>query len=198
MPETVTCSVTAAVAGTPYIQTSSVTANSVERATPSLSAALSGTLSVRTDNTTGTLSLTAIGSIVTSSVIDLFWVGGSRRNVTCGTVSGTTVPISGGSGDSLPAAATAITCMIPTQVGFAADATSTGVAVVAACQTNGWVVFRNSTTVIYAAQVRGGYGAVIWVTGMGANPLASLAVTNVLFSHGDSTQSQTLTAAVVY
>lgn len=198
MPETSSYSVQASAAGAVYIQQSTVTANSVERATPTLSAAKTGTLTTRTNNTDGTLTMDSGHGFTTSAVIDLFWSGGSRRNVTVGTVSTNSVPISGGSGDNLPTNNTAITAMLPTQVTFAADGTSTAVQVIGACPVNGWVVFRNSTTVVYACQIRAGVLANIWVTGMGSNPISSAAITNVLFSHADSTQSQTLTASVIY
>lgn len=198
MPEAFEYTVTTAVAGVPYAKRVAVTSTSVERATPSVAAAKAGSLTTRTDNTSGTLTMDAGHGFTTSAVIDLFWAGGSRRNVTVGTVSGNSVPVSGGSGDNLPLAATAVTAMLPTQIAFSADATSTGQAVVAACPVNGWVVFRNSTTVLAAYQIRAGQGCDIWMTGLGANPLAAAAVTNVLFSHADATQPQTLTALAAF
>ncbi len=198
MPETPTFSVQTAVAGTQYIQNGSVTANGVERRTPTLAAAKVGTLTTRTDDNTGTFTMVTGHGFITSDVVDVFWSGGSRRGMTA-TVTGDSAVLDGGSGDVLPIATTGITAMEPTEEAFAADATATGVCVVAACPVNGYVVFRDaSDVVLYTCQIRAGYLAVIWVTGMGANPLVSAAVANVLFSHGDSTQSQTLTAAVVY
>lgn len=67
-----------------------------------------GTLSTRTNNSDGTLTLTANHGIETGDVIDLYWSGGSRRNVTVGTVSVNSVPISSGAGTNLPVQATAI------------------------------------------------------------------------------------------
>lgn len=71
-----------------------------------------GTLTTRTDNETGSLTMSS-GShdITTGSTIDLYWTGGSRHGITVGTVSGTTVPIGAddsGTGDNLPTASTAI------------------------------------------------------------------------------------------
>ena len=64
-----------------------------------------GTLSTRTDDETGTLTLADGHGISTSQVIDLYWDGGSRRNITVGTVAGNSVPIgadNSGDGDDLP------------------------------------------------------------------------------------------------
>lgn len=196
MPEVATYSVQANVAGTPYIQNNSVSGTNVERATPSVAAAKTGTLTTRTDDNTGTFTMTTGHGFVTSDVVDVFWLGGSRRGMTA-TVTGDSAVLDGGSGDVLPIATTAITAMEPTTVTMAADTTSTGVVVVAQCAVNGFVVFFNSTTPILTCQIRAGVLASIWVTGMGSNPLAS-AITSVKFSHGDSTQSQTMTAAVVF
>lgn len=70
-----------------------------------------GTLSTRTDNETGTLTLSSGHAITTGMVIDLYWSGGKRTGITVGTVSGTSVPIGAddsGAGDNLPAQDTAI------------------------------------------------------------------------------------------
>lgn len=196
MPENVTSNVTVAIAGVSYSQAISATGTNVERATPTVSAAKAGSLTTWTDANTGTFTMDPGHGFTTSDLIDLFWSGGSRRNMTA-TVTGDSVVLDGGSGDNLPVVSTAITAMLPTQVAFSADATSTGVAVAANCPVNGWVVFRNSTTVLVAYQIRADILSNVWVTGLGTNPLASLAVTNVLFSHA-STSSQTMAAAVVF
>lgn len=68
-----------------------------------VAAAYTGTLTTRTDNTTGTLTMGSSGhGITTAAVFDLYWSGGSQYNVTAGTVSGTSIPFSLGSGDNLP------------------------------------------------------------------------------------------------
>ena len=75
-----------------------------------LAASQAGSLTTRTDDNTGTITMTS-GShtIATGNTVDIYWSGGVRYGVTVGTVSGTSVPIDLGSGDVLPAAATAIT-----------------------------------------------------------------------------------------
>lgn len=80
----------------------------------SVVASQAGTLTVRTNNTDGSITAT-IGSghgISTADRVDLWWdVGGvrsRRRGVTVGTVAGAVIPITGGSGDNLPSASAAI------------------------------------------------------------------------------------------
>lgn len=76
----------------------------------SLPAAETGVLTTRTSDSVGTITMDDAGhTIQTADVIDLFWTGGGvRYGVTVGTVSGTSVPITGGSGDVLPASSTAL------------------------------------------------------------------------------------------
>lgn len=83
--------------------------NSGFTGTSSFKAALSE-LTTRTSATVGTITAPSGHGISTSDVIDVFWMEdfGSygtakiRRGVTVGTVSGTSIPISGGLGDDLP------------------------------------------------------------------------------------------------
>ena len=70
-----------------------------------------GTLSTRTDNETGTLTLSTGHAITTGMIIDLYWSGGKRTGITVGTVSVNSVPIgadNAGAGNNLPTEATAI------------------------------------------------------------------------------------------
>lgn len=74
-----------------------------------LPVAWAGTLTTRTDNANGTITMADAGHVITtSSRVDLFWEGGSRRNVIVGTVSGTSVPITPGEGDNLPTQGSAL------------------------------------------------------------------------------------------
>ena len=75
-----------------------------------LPAAEGGSLTTRTSDTVGTITMTDAGhTITTGAVIDIFWSGGKQYAVTVGTVSGTSVPFTGGTGDVLPASSTAVT-----------------------------------------------------------------------------------------
>lgn len=83
-----------------------------------------GTLSTRTDDETGTLTLESGHGITTGAIIDLYWSGGSRRNITVGTVSGTSVPIGAddsGFGSNLPTATTAVIACVQTEFNVSID-----------------------------------------------------------------------------
>lgn len=69
-----------------------------------------GELTTRTSDTVGTATMDeASHSITTGMTVNIFWDGGVRYGVTVGTVSGTSVPFSLGSGDNLPIATTGLT-----------------------------------------------------------------------------------------
>lgn len=81
-----------------------------------------GSLTTRTSDSVGTITMTeALHTIATGNTIDIYWSGGVRYAVTVGTVSTTSVPISGGSGDVLPAAATAVTVVVPKSANITID-----------------------------------------------------------------------------
>ena len=86
-----------------------------------LPAAKTGTLTTRTDNTDGELTMSASHGITTGATIDIYWSGGSRYGVTVGTVATNAVPISGGAGDNLPIATTAITATLRTTANLYID-----------------------------------------------------------------------------
>jgi hypothetical protein len=102
-----------------------------------------GTLSTRTDHTNGILTMTSGHGVVTGFV-DLYWTAGSRHNVSA-TVSGTAITVTGGSGDNLPTAQTAVVVSpqwtLPTR--FSGDnVTMIGAQCVAAAR----VAFHNAVT----------------------------------------------------
>lgn len=68
-----------------------------------------GSLTTKTDASHGVVTLTsAYHAITTGATISLWWDGGKRLSMTVGTVSGTTIPVSGGTGDDLPDADTVV------------------------------------------------------------------------------------------
>ena len=71
--------------------------------------AKTGNISTRTSATVGTLTLAASHGITTGLTIDMSWAGGNRAGVAVGTVAVDSVPITGGTGDDLPTADTAVT-----------------------------------------------------------------------------------------
>ena len=89
-----------------------VDSGGVAQVSEEIPAAKTGTLTTRTDNDTGTLTMSASHGITTGAKIDIYWTGGRRYNVTAGTVSGNSVPFDLGSGDNLPTNNTAVTVMV--------------------------------------------------------------------------------------
>ncbi len=200
MPETASYSRSVTIDNDTYTQILSATGNAIERASPSVAAAKTGALTTRTDNDTGELTMDSGHGITTGVKLDVFWNGGSRRNMTVGTVATNAVPIDGGSGDNLPADETAVTAMVATQVQVDLDGDDLE-ALASFCPVSGWVVYRDNTdAVLLAHQILPNLGgAKVWVSGDGVtNPLAGVVVENILFSHGDSTQAQTMKAVAVH
>ncbi len=84
-------------------------------------AAVAGTLTTRTSTTVGTLTMSSAShGIQTGDKLDLYWlegtdgdIGRSRRFLTVGTVSGTSVPFTLGTGDDLPDLNTIVTAHVP-------------------------------------------------------------------------------------
>lgn len=75
----------------------------------SLPAGNAGELTTRTSDTAGEVTAdSASHTIETGDTVDVHWDGGVRYGMTVGTVSGTAIPISGGSGDNLPSASTGV------------------------------------------------------------------------------------------
>jgi len=201
MPETMTFQITGTIDSEAYIERISVEGTNIERCSPSIAAAKNGTLTTRTDANTGSLTMSASHGITDGVKLDLFWVGGSRRDMTVGTVSTNVVPIDLGSGDDLPIATTVITAMIPVLVVFNVASGDAAKGFAVSSPKAGYVSFVDGdnadiTAAIY--QLDAGEGK-SWATGNGVtNPLASSVVAKVKFSHGDSTAARTMKAAVIF
>ncbi len=198
MPFTTGYTKTLTVDGVAYQQTVTGSSDGKEEQKPSVPAAKVGVLTTRTDADTGTCTMASGHGFVTSDKVDVFWNGGSRRNLTA-TVTGDSAVLDGGSGDVLPAAATAITAMKPVERPFTVDGDTVD-ALTVKCPVSGWVVIRDSLDAVLAAyQIPPNLGgAKVWAAGGGeANPLAGVVADHVLFSHGDSAQAQTMEAVAL-
>lgn len=176
-----------------------------------VAAAQPGQLSVRTSNTVGTLTMTNSGhGIVTGQIIDLYWVDPTsglqlcQRNITVGTVSGTSVPISLGSGSNLPLAAATVAIGIRSSVACAVVGNNIKGAVIygdvggvfdflSSSPTELWSIFLPVTT-------SGDQGALTeeWddLTGR-VNPLAGQTLATVAMSHSDTTAPRTMRLGVL-
>lgn len=148
--------------------------------------------------TAGVLALNAGHGIVTGNRLDVYWAGGSRIGCLVGTVAGNSVPISGGTGTTLPAAAaTPITCMVPQVKPFAILATNIQ-AVIVVCAGAGFATaaFTDATPTPKGSLQIGTIGSYIWYNLSGiANPITA-DPTQVFLSHSDATAGHTIQLVV--
>lgn len=180
-----------------------LTGDLVLSAVASVPAAQPGSLTVRTDNATGTLTMTNSSHGITTGIrIDLYWSGGCRRGVAVGTVSGTSVPITVGSGDNLPAAATAIVASIPVKREIAfLNASLQAIAVTNNAESQFTFVESNSTTEDWTQHITpatsGQFVTGYWYTGLSTLPLTGTAVFYVYMSHADTAAAHNMSCAVL-
>lgn len=201
--EVMTSTRTASIGDESYIQRFTETADSQERASPSIPVAKVGQLTTRTDADTGVLTMVAGHGFATSDKLDVFWtvsgVAGSRRNMTA-TVATNAVTVDGGSGDNLPDNLTAITAMKPVAVAFTVDG-DTAVALAVGSPVAGYIAFfddAGTPALIVAYQLDAQEGK-SWTESSGeTNPLAGKIVTLVKFSHGNSVAPQDMRARVLF
>lgn len=202
MPDNSTASVSVVLDGDTYQQNVVTSTDGEITQKPSVPAAKTGALTTRTDANTGTLTMDTGHGITTGAKLSIFWNGGSRSNVTVGTVATNSVPFDLGSGDDLPDDETPITAMVPVERTFAVAGDDI-VALGSHSPVSGWVEYLDgSDAVLLGEQILPNLGGgKVWMEGVthtGTNPLAGDTVAKVRFSHGDSTQAQTMRAAVTY
>jgi hypothetical protein len=165
----------------------------------SIAAAKTGTLTTRTDDNTGTITGEASHGVSTGNRLDVFWSGGARVGMTVGTVSGTSIPVDGGSGDVLPSAATALTICVPTEQNF--DVTGDDVSsIFISCPLGGAVTFTDDSNVyIYHRAPTSTTKTYVWVEADGGtNPLAGGAVGKAYLSNQSSSAAATISGGVQY
>jgi len=183
---TITCSFGALPQSIAAVGNNSVSSNP----TTLVQAAKSGTLTTRTDNTTGTLTMAPGHGFSTGNTISLFFAGGSQTNVTLGTVSGNSVPFSGGSGTNLPAATTPITAMLPVSETFnLVGNNATGLVAFLVAQPgdgNAAIEFLSSGPAVVLTETVSGPNPTYSWNGTTTNPLAGVTVATVRFSHGQT------------
>lgn len=164
----------------------------------SLPAAKGGSLSVRTDDDTGTV-VADSGShgISTGNRVDLYWTGGSRRGVTVGTVSGTSIPIDGGAGDNLPSQAADITIVVAQE--FDLNVVGNDIEALAMyAGARGTIVIEDGSGELMA-RVFEDLDNYIWYDGIGdVNPLAGDTATKVFMSQAGESAAATFKIGVLY
>lgn len=166
----------------------------------SLPAGNAGELTTRTSDTIGTATMdSAAHTISTGMTVDVHWSGGVRYGVTVGTVAGTSVPFSGGSGDNLPVATTGlvITQQVSANVNIDGDNVQllgvehslpdpddTGAA---------HVQFRDSgASEIAELDLTPGVAVIFDIAGGDTNDFTGNPITNIKASNGSSSNSATL------
>jgi len=155
----------------------------------SVPAAQTGDLSTRTSDTQGEITMDeSAHTITTGARVCLFWAGGSRRDVTVGTVSGADVPFSGGLGDALPIATTEIFVSLPEELDIFVDGDNV-VAALASFAKEGIVEFIDtdaSEQEIVAWNVGEG-GVKMWHNADGDdNPFTAANIGRLYVSHKDA------------
>lgn len=201
MTVSVTIADSASVLGYQFPSRTTTTDDGAIIKAPTVAAAKVGQLTTRSDANTGELTMSPGHGITTGARLDIYWSGGKRRGVTVGTVATNAVPFDLGSGDNLPTNNTAITAMMPTEEDFVC--TGDNVSLIAVySDVAGQIVFCEADDTegkAYAVGgAVGGEQSAFWTAARDpVNPLASKSITKVYFSHGDSTTSANMRAAVL-
>jgi hypothetical protein len=191
--------VNATLLGLSFNMDQSVTGDNGGIGTPSVGPALAGTLTTRTDNDTGVVTAT-VGTghgIISTDMVDLYWDGGSRHNMTA-TVAGAAITLDGGAGDNLPVLNTAVTFMKPDveeHIFTGDDCFGFGVT---SPDYPATVVFQEAGgTEIFAVELDAGESYVWSSQSAVTNPLAGAAVGQISYSHGSTVGASTLGVAYV-
>ncbi len=201
MPDTASVFVNATLNGRTFVTDWTTSGDNIGGSSPSVPAAKAGALTTRTDNTTGTVTMTDSGhGITTAAKVDIYWAGGSRRNVTVGTVSGTSVPISAGSGDNLPAATTVLAVVVPVTDGNWAvpGANVTAIAARATSYRGTFVIRQSDGTEILAVVVPAGQSYLWSAKAGGANPVTGVTIGKATFSHENTSNPQEMPLVFLY
>lgn len=169
-----------------------------------LNTAKAGTLTTRTDDNTGTLTMTTGHGITTGQIVDIYWSGGVQRTVTVGTVSVDSVPFDLGIGDNLPIATTAVTVCVQKAINLAIDGDNADfLAVILETQdktlrTAGNVQFLDAAADVIAEIDLVANVPQVWdLDGGSANPFTGDPITNLKATQANSTSTETYTLKIV-
>lgn len=193
------------VAGVTFSQARSVTSEAVIAQERTIPAAQAGTLTTRTDANTGTVTMTSGGHTVTTGArLDVYWTASGvkkcRRGMTVGTVSGTSVPIDGGSGDDLPSTSTALTVAVPVELATAINGDDLKSLILGAPETQVQFVLCSSGDTEELAKNLTSGEVFYWEAGQlgTVNPIAGDTIVKTFVSHGDSTGSKRVQLVAQY
>jgi hypothetical protein len=174
-----------------------ITTDGVVMKDPTLAAAKSGTLTTRTDSDTGTLTMSSGHGITTGAKVSIFWEGGSRYNVTVGTVSTNSVPFDLGAGDNLPVANTAVTVMVSQSEDLVVEYGDLQ-ALLCGCTSPATVEFWSSAPALVAGVQITADADYVWTVDDGtANPFGTTDIVTVKVAHGATAARQVNVLAFV-
>lgn len=159
-----------------------------------------GTLTTRTDNDTGTVTMSSGGhGITTGMKVDVYWSGGVRYGVTVGSVSGTSVPIDLGAGTNLPSTSTAVVVTPQVTINATVDGdalTALGVCAEYASPTStakAHVDFQdNGPASVVQLDLTANVPRIYDITGGATNIFTGNVIYTVLASNGSSAEAATL------
>jgi len=170
----------------------------------SLPAADAGTLTTRTSDTAGTLTMDdANHGISTGEVIDIFWTdaNGNQKcayGATVGTVTGTSVPFTGASGDALPAVDSSVTADVVVEANVDFDGDDLAIILLASNRA-GHFDFQDSGSVSLHQAVLLAGEPWLWFSDMGySNPLSGNPVDKLFLTNADSSNSATVKLGLLY
>lgn len=146
-----------------------------------------GTLSTRTDDDEGTLTLGAGHTVTTGATIDIYWATGMRYGVTVGTVSGTSVPFSGGAGDNLPIATTAVFACIQTAKDVDVVGNNIQLFALSSAYRASIDFLASGGTVLLHVEIPAGESREWYADSIHTNPLAGVTVASVVVTSGTAT-----------
>ena len=189
----------ASIAGLSIQSTTSRTASGQISHEVALPAADAGELTTRTDDTDGELTMgSGSHGISTGDVIDIYWDGGVAYGATVGTVSGTSVPFTGASGDALPAVSTDVNADVQVELDTDFDGDKMEMIVMAG-SSRGHFDFQDSGSASLEAGELQANEPWQWVSDTGtSNPLAGNPVDTLKLSNGDASVAATVKLALIY
>ena len=186
------------VGGVTMTSTVTRTADAQIGVDPSLPAAKSGALTTRTGDSAGTMTLESGHGIQTGDVIEVYWEGGMRYRVTVGTVSGTSVPFSAGSGDALPAQGTSVTASKHTELDIDVEASRVKWFSVQCDKPACLHLYDDTDTLILSLPLPAGEDWTWRSGGTVANPFGDNAIAKALASQSSSSATATLKIGILY
>jgi len=183
--------------GGTFGSTATVDADAVMLEDVSVPAGFAGTLTARGSDSAGTVTTTGDHTITTGVRADVYWSGGCRRGVTVGTVNVKAIPISGGSGDSLPLQDTAITIVEPVLLDMAVLGTNVDVIMLYSAKLGQFVFVDDADAELLQVEVAAS-GSWVWNEADGfTNPITGDTLAGVYVSHGDAAAA-TMRVGILY